>query len=280
MESKLEELMQEISTNPERSKQLASVRYYLQDIIRWCQREWLNRSKGITNYNSFLDQIEGWRQRIKVDEVFLVTFNYDTILEFALEGDRRFHFRTAELGNYVSGTYKVIKPHGSINWTHHISQHRVTVGSPEPRNYDELRTVLINSADHLGIDRSIDVGFDYENPSVLSPTIPAIAIPVETKAELECPEEHLQKLWEFLPKVKVMMTVGWRANEKDFVRRLVSGLPSGLKTLVVSSGAHSAEEGADHLRQAGLRGEISGSSASGFTDFEKKVEATRFLRGA
>lgn len=274
VENKLEELLREGAKNHERLKQLTAVRYYLQDIVRRCQDDWLGRSKGITNYRSLLDEVEGWRQSANVSEVFLVTFNYDTILENALAEDNQIRFRARTTADYVSGQYKVIKPHGSINWTHHISQHRGPPG--RPRNYDELIDQLINSADSLRIDPSIDVDLDAERDLV--PRIPAIVIPVEAKSEYECPKEHLQQLWQYLPKVKLMMTIGWRANEKSFVDRLVLGLPSDLRTLVVSSGAPSADERVKHLQTEGLRGEIFPSHASGFTDFEKSVEAARFLR--
>lgn len=148
VESQLEALLREGRENPERLKQLTAVRYYLQDIIRRCQDNWLGRGRGITNYSSFLDEVEGWRQSLSINEIFLVTFNYDTILEEALAGDSRCQFRAGGMRDYVIGTYKVIKPHGSINWMHHISQYR-TPTLEHAKNTDQMKEMLIDGGDSL-----------------------------------------------------------------------------------------------------------------------------------
>ena len=279
MESKLEELVREGGKNPERPKQMAAVKYYLQDIITGCQDKWLTKSRGITNYRGFLDEVEGWRQNANLNEVFLVTFNYDTMLEDALAEDLRIRGPYPErplirkIDDYLRWSYKVIKPHGSINWMHSVTTQGAFLNA---RNPFELIEIMINSVDELRIDRKIDVVDSYLKKHGKA-RIPAIAIPVEAKSEYECPEEHLQELWKYLPEVKLMMTIGWRANEKTFVGRLIHGLTRQVKTLIVSSTPDSADESAKHLREEGLKGDILPSKTYGFSEFVANAEATRFL---
>ena len=190
---------------------------------------------GVTKYGSFIDEVEGWRERVVVKEIFFVTFNYDTLLEDSLGRDRRIDLRINRMSDYVMGTYKVIKPHGSINWSHHISS--LPTYFESPKNEDDYIPIVIENAGGVTIDGSIDLrnverGMEY----------PAIAIPVQAKSEYECPKDHLDKLWEFLPSVKIIIAVGWRAREQHFMQRLAQGLSSGVKVQVVSSGQQSAEE--------------------------------------
>ena len=112
VENVTQELQAEAGEDPERHRQLAAVRYYLQYMLWEYTRHWKDQAKGISNYKSLLDQI---RHRSKIDEVFyLPTFNYDTLLEDAGPG---IGLRIGGLPDYVGGHpyYKVIKLHGSVN---------------------------------------------------------------------------------------------------------------------------------------------------------------------
>jgi len=275
VERKLEELRLEAKSNPEVPKQLAAVQYYLQDLIKTCQVGWngdIENFGGLTNYGSFIDEVEGWRQRVGVKEVFCVTFNYDTLLEDSLGRDPRIDLRINRMSDYVMGIYKVIKPHGSINWSHHISMVPGLHPNLAMRNEDDYIPTIIDNAGELRIDDAIELKHVSRDPQY-----PALAIPVETKSDYECPKEHIDKLWEFLPSVKIVISVGWRAREEHFMQRLVQGLSSEVKWQIVSSNQQSAEEVKKHMEQTGIKGDIFATSASGFTAYETSVEAKRFL---
>lgn len=271
VERKMEELRLEAKNNVEVPNQLAAIQYYLRDLIKYCQSGWSEQIRnygGVTNYRSFINEVEGWRQGIGIKEVSFVTFNYDTLLEDALSADPRIGTQIKEMGDYVKGLYKVIKPHGSINWSHHISSDLV----PQRLNPDDYIPIAIENAAGLSIDGAINL-----EDVAREPQYPALAIPVETKSDYECPKEHLEKLWEFLPSVKILIIVGWRARETYFMKRLAQGLSYGVKVEILSSNQQSAEEVKRYIEQAGLKGEIFASPASGFTQFEKNVETQRFL---
>jgi hypothetical protein len=112
VEHVLQHLQSEAQDYPKRLRQLAAIRYYLHIMLWGCELRWLDIAKGVTNYKTLLDQIERWR---KPDEqVCLVTFNYDRLIEDALPA---VGVEIRELSDYVgSDTYKLIKLHGSINW--------------------------------------------------------------------------------------------------------------------------------------------------------------------
>jgi hypothetical protein len=112
IEEKLQELLDEASNDPVRNQQLAAVRYYLQSMIRECQTEWLMQSHSITNQCTLLDQL----RPLAGEGICLVTFNYDTLIEHALQS---VGVATDSLPDYISDVrYKLIKLHGSVNWAH------------------------------------------------------------------------------------------------------------------------------------------------------------------
>ena len=81
MEQVLEKLQQESGEYPDRRRQLAAVRYYLNVMLWECVEGWNEVAKGVTNYATLLDEIRRWREAD--EQTCLVTFNYDTLLEGA-----------------------------------------------------------------------------------------------------------------------------------------------------------------------------------------------------
>jgi hypothetical protein len=78
VEQELESWQTEASADPERKRQLFSVRYYLHDLLLKVSEEWLKRTGGVTNYVTLLDQIR--HLNTAGEPVCLVTFNYDLVL--------------------------------------------------------------------------------------------------------------------------------------------------------------------------------------------------------
>ena len=84
IEQVLEELQLEAEEEPryvDRLIQLAAVRLYLRSMLLKTSERWSGECGGITNYLALLDQIRRWAHR----RVALVTFNYDPLLEHALQ---------------------------------------------------------------------------------------------------------------------------------------------------------------------------------------------------
>ncbi len=114
VEQQLAKFEEQAKTFPTRKRQLTSIRYYLHHVLWRCQAFWASEHKGITNHPTFLDAIERWRYE-KGEQVCLVTFNYDTMLEEAML--QLWGWEFTNLNAYTSRSeYKLIKLHGSVDW--------------------------------------------------------------------------------------------------------------------------------------------------------------------
>lgn len=216
LEQVLAAYLSEAETYPERHSQIMAVRYYIAYVLKACEQQWEDVHDGVTNYKTLLDQIERWRYE-SGEEVCLVTFNYDTMLDKACAD---VGLRPRGLAEYVSGkNYKLFKLHGSINWGRSLKLPLDILPDMEPQ---ALADQIIARAADLKFYSAW--GFVSQPPAPNYSTklaeCPAIAIPVENKSEFECPPGHVAALKQCLPRVTRMLTIGWRAMEEHFLKLL------------------------------------------------------------
>src|SRR5713101_7187227 len=147
VEQELGKLQSEANRDSEAPKQLAAIRSYLDVMIWECQQRWSQRTQGVSNYNTLLNQIRQWKT--PVDEVCLVTFNYDTLLEEALP---RAGLKPLTLPNFVTTDYKIIKLHGSIDWAHPVNN---SIGNFRTNDIYQLANDLIERTE-------LDISSYYE----------------------------------------------------------------------------------------------------------------------
>jgi hypothetical protein len=237
IEEALQRLQADGNTNSTRLMQVTAVRYYLQAMLASVTGTWLAATGGHTVYNNLLEQIQQHRKR---DEpVCLVTFNYDTLIEDALK--RQLGMTCDVIADYVSHPhFKLFKLHGSTNWGRHINS--------APARLRGQWT----AEDVIAARESFSVSDDYFTYSgyIGSQLFPAIAIPVTDKQDFECPVQHIGVLKEMIPKVRRILTVGWRGTETHFLRLLAN---QGPITLVTIAKDHlEAGETGKKLRAAGI----------------------------
>lgn len=269
LEHRLEELQAEASAYPARVKQLTAVRFYLQKLLSACDKYWHDQNKGITNYKTLLDLIERW---LKPEErVCLVTFNYDRLIEYAL---RDLGMRFDSLSDYVGkGGYDLIKLHGSVDWGHPVES---VLAARRASTAEQVRDDLIERAVGLKISSSyvhVDSPPFHERDFAL---FPAIAIPVETKHQYECPPEHLQVLHEVLPKIDRLLLIGWRASEPHFLELLRTQLQGKPRIYIVAGTAQGAASVQANLEGANVPYDATIFN-SGFTDFVVTRAVDKFL---
>lgn len=106
---------------------------------------------------------------------------------------------------------------------------------------------------------------------------PALAIPTENIRNFECPNDHVEVLQNFLPKVSKILGIGWRATEEPFLQMLTRYLKQEVQVFIVAESVENARELEGHLRRAGIAGTFSIGSG-GFTEFIQQREADAFLR--
>jgi hypothetical protein len=270
VEQVLRRLQDEASSDPERYRQLAAIRYYLQYMIWMCQSEWVKHYLGgISNYKALLDEIRHCRKTN--NPVCLVTFNYDTLLDDELPS---VGVEIVTMADYInSSNYKLIKPHGSINWGREI---RGKYSEYREGDLHAFVNELIAEANELEISQVYRLisNNPIPNSSGTVTLFPALAIPVEAKSEFECPSDHLDVLCKMLPEVDSIITIGWRATEQHFLKLLKQYLAHHVRVKVVA--ANEGQETINNMKKAGIDGTFFDTEC-GFTEFVVSRQAADFL---
>ena len=271
VERVLQDLQEEATDYPERHCQLAAVRYYLQLVLWGCDAQWNNFSQGVSNYTTLLDQIRRWRK--PQEQVCLVTFNYDRLLERAMTS---VGVTINSISDYVEhDVFKVIKLHGSIHWAREVDS---PVSSLRERNSWDIANELIERVGELKVSDRYRLVSDHPTAKTDEVALfPALAIPVESKRDFECPVEHVEALKSFLPKVSKILVIGWRATEEPFLQLLAQNLKQGIQLFIVAGNVDMAREPERSLRNSRIVGTFY-IGAGGFTEFIQQREADGFLR--
>jgi hypothetical protein len=272
VEQMLEDLQEEGKGDPESAREFASVRYYLCELLLKVTNEWISRTNGVTNYAPLLKDILRFRKEGEL--VFLVTFNYDLLLESALY---TFDFKPKEPEEHFLShpILKLFKLHGSVNWSRYVNLPAKTRLQPQG---------LIEKAPHMEIRDTFVRAIATEPQDMFrfdQPIFPAIAIPVQTKskAHFECPESHLSYLAQGLRRVTKILLIGWQAQEAHFLQMLRSNLPNLAHLMVVGQDASEAGRiGTYFLEQ--IRWNVPNLlvAKGGFTDFIVNQEGSSFFQ--
>jgi len=268
VEHMLETLQAEGDTDPERKCQIAAIRCYLQFLISECERQWIPTSRGITNYVTLLDQL-----RRTDDSVLLVTFNYDRLIEKAFASLK---ISITDLPDYISNhKVKLIKLHGSVNWAREVETEVDKVGE---RNVWDVMNELIERAGELRVSNRFRIIDQHPIGSANGlPLVPAIAIPVETKTDFECPENHLDCLREMVRGITKVLIIGWRGAENHFLRLLREAGLGEVSAQIVADKRENAEEVLQRLKDAGLSIDGNPMEDTGFTPYVISRKAEHFL---
>src|SRR6266852_2167423 len=168
VEQMLESLQEEGKDNPESQREFASVRFYLCELLHKVTEEWSSRTNGVTNYAPLVKDI--LRFNNPGEQVCLVTFNYDLLLERALY-TFDFKRRNPEEHFESHSILKLFKLHGSVDWSRLVDLPQDTRLRPQG---------LIEQADTIQLSDKFVLA-NATNPHEMynfeKPIFPAIAIP-------------------------------------------------------------------------------------------------------
>lgn len=233
VEHVLEFLQEQGKNSPETLRELASVQYYLCELLGKMTVEWSRQTNGTTNYGPLIRDILEFNR--KDEEVCLVTFNYDLLLEQSLYS---FGFGRKTPQEHLDShpTLKLLKLHGSIDWSRTVEAAGMRL-QPQalieqaPGLQVSSRFVLANAATEW---------FQSTQGSIF----PAIAIPVQTKTEdhFACPTAHREYLEQKLDWVTKILIIGWQGKEAHFLRMLRNKLPLLTHVMVVGQHRPDSEE--------------------------------------
>lgn len=275
VEQILESLQEQGRNYPERQRELAAVKFYLADLLMEVTNRWVERTNGITNYAPLLDEI--LRLDNSGEEICLVTFNYDLLLERALISFRDFREKGPEDFLTSHPRLKIFKLHGSVNWSR-------TVGAAgalyAPNQIIEQADSLVPSDRFVPANAAREYGAGRRYGSVF----PAIAIPVQTKTSnhFECPLAHREYLVGMLPRITKILIIGWQAREAHFLQILHRQLPRLRSIMVVGANEDDAGATLKHfIGEIGYGGlayrQTVFVAQGGFTNFVISHEGEQFL---
>lgn len=220
VEDVLASFASQVGDNPRRAVQLTAAKFYIRDIIEYCEQDLYRKLQVPTNMMTLVDQILHV-QRNPALTTFL-TFNYDRLIENSLE-NRGYNYDS--LSKYTDNMEQpnLVKLHGSVNWIHHVADPTSESSSMRPYMWE---SGISNRIRRCQISTEFEqVNRDYFEKSTTDRSIPAIAIPTRDKS-FECPSPHQAFLEELIPQVTKIITIGWRGAEKTFERMVRKHQPN------------------------------------------------------
>lgn len=218
----LEEMKIKIEShlNYELLAKFINIQFYLQELLGFISGRY--DRVGYSNYEAIASFAHDYSMATKEDVIF-VTFNYDTLLENAIE--RVLNTKFNEIDDYISSHLKVFKPHGSCNWA--ITSD-YTTASPDGKslpdflynNVDLYNQILPPTGTNVVVRPWQQRENFYPSTKQYQFHMPQIAIPLVGKTEFLLPQNHLMLLRESLTQVNEILIVGWRATEEHFLKLL------------------------------------------------------------
>lgn len=178
-----------------------------------------------------------------------------------------------------NASWQLFQVHGSTVWLHN-AEVGSTLTLPDhgfDREEEYVQTVYfaaLNSVSQLSwtgtyqTAQEIGNGIgDHAEDTVL--WVPAIAVPTQTKKGFECPQEHIDRLADFIPEVTHLLSIGWRGAEQHFLSMWQgANAPMNLHHIQIVSGSEvDAQEVKNNLLGVGLACEDTRLATSGFSAF-------------
>jgi hypothetical protein len=242
VEQVMDQLQTEAEKHPIRQSQLAALRLYLRQIVGMCSDTWLAQSDHFTNYYTLLDQLTTWRDEAN-QPVCIVTFNYDLMLEDALS---TYGLTIESIDSYVNNPdLHVIKPHGSVNWARLVNT---------PIDPPSVENMIRAAASGLQISDNYILASRYGTQDTNGRMhYPAIALPIESYKEFECPANHLKRLEQCLRDTRAIVIIGWRATEKPFLRLMADKIPQRERPMkVVMVDVSTKNDALENMKASGV----------------------------
>ncbi|MCH8993431.1 MAG: SIR2 family protein [Chloroflexi bacterium] len=228
--------------------------------------------------------------RSDLEKIAFVTLNYDLFLDRALDtaaGTRTGVF--PDISSYVTDNrWMLIKLHGSVSWMRPI----LSPGDGPGRERDAKRSLLLSLLDKNPVfsvsgaaNLRVTDWDDWfsQNPQGAQPHYPHLAVPVEDKSDPLCPQQHLDKLHEFLPTCRNVLTIGVSGRDDDLFKNMAS-LPESANFFVVGQPLEEAEKALNNftrrvpqLHNAQL---ASTTFGGGFGDFLTDGGLDKFIAAA
>ena len=261
-EARLEAIMRGAESGPDLervARQLRALRFYLRDLIWEVSNRWWDACAFVTAYTGLLWQLEAWRSRAG-GTVNLVTFNYDPLLERALEVSiDGFQGHFDSLDSYINlPFYRLYKVHGSVTWE--VEMRDWVVGDDVHGSTAIKEALTMPATDVIRLAPAPREGRTQGGPL----TMPAIAVPTLGKEGFSCPPSHLDDLRPRLAHSDFVLAVGWQGRDTHFgdlwtlARREATstGKPDPPRVLVIDPSGDVVNRVREQLQHTAAGGQI------------------------
>jgi len=195
----------------------------------------------------------------------IVSFNYDTILDSALEENLNITF--SDMNKYMNpkanSPFLFFKPHGSWNWGWGFDRAKIMEFEPDIVNllYQKRVTPATIYYNLLGPKMLVSDGWGLEaknHPHSIGRItlnknrikikerggkyFPALLLPYRDKDEFVMPHAHQLQMEFVIPYIEELVLIGWKGNEKLFNTKLKEGIRSLKKIIIVNPDSDSVKE--------------------------------------
>jgi len=177
-----------------------------------------------TCYSMLINKINDYG----IDRVLVINLNYDTLFERPLAYLLNHSFEKIEDYFDLTPAWKVLKPHGSINWAKRIIYNEADLQG----NHDSYLKYLA-TVDELKLDEKIIVLKEYTDEFIpkVGAVYPSMVIPIEGKYEYCCPDDHIEKAKAILSECDAFLIIGSSFKDKDVSDILKSSVERAPKLL-------------------------------------------------
>jgi len=239
--------------NPTIMSNHINIQFYLQELLSKISTRVTDEYFECNLYAKFAQTLQRESSRNRKRHFGIVSFNQDTILDHFLS--QYFNKGFKEISDYIdtyNSPFCLFKPHGSWNWGWKFPRHHPNHAGglfKTQKSYYDLYYKILGTPEHMldwhsyaaecmlhdhGIGRfTIDKSLlQVFNATTMSQHYPALLLPYRDKDEFTLPLRHFYCLKHYIEKVENVYVVGWKGNEKAFIKLLLtSGI--NLKKLVI-----------------------------------------------
>lgn len=271
LESYLTHLLNDVApVNEKRAKQIVATRFYIATLFKEISAQYHSPAN---NFHAMLQAIEDECQ----NNAIFVNFNYDLLLESNIQNIKNAKY----IDDYISGSLKVIKVHGSCNWVHKpVNQ----INIENDHNASSYVYFVVNAKQVLQngkiplCNEVVTSSWDFSNrvnQAQVNYYLPAVSVPLSGKSDYLCPDNHIDQFKEALSKIDRILILGWRSNdpyivktlnEFEFNHKLPMYIVSGTQPSAVAI-SHNFEKNKFNIKACTSEGFNKFMSSSEFVDF-------------
>jgi len=206
--------------------QLYEVQFYLRELLARCSKDYIPSGNVYATFLQMLVDAESSSQ--ESHSFTLISFNYDTFLDRALEEQLNYQFNS--INSYIDNPIKLIKLHGSCDWriplpvdNHLVRRVREEFGIDDHNDDPAPFLMHLKGEFQTRFDESKIEIEDY-NPTTKKSVLdaPVIAMPLREKTKYFCPIIHIAHMQNSLKNADYIVIIGWKGRDKGFGGELKS----------------------------------------------------------